>query len=137
MSVNWIMPARGVNGGKHPAVKDGLSGALHENGSGSKSLAISIRRDVMAAMRWVVGDRVLVGYDEAQKTIVMRRDARGFKLTQPNQKNGENDGKCLPTVVKITMRAGIPEIIFPFYVPLSDCVIDGIDLHFQPKAVST
>ena len=135
MSVNWILPARGV-GGYRGAVKDGITGALHNNGSGSLSAAISIRRDVMAAMRWVVGDRLLVGYDEGQKTIVLRRDARGFKLTQPNQTKGENDGKCLPAVVKITLRDKMPESIFPFYVPLSDCVIDGVDLHFQPKSAA-
>lgn len=134
MSINWIMPARGVSNGNQGNFKDGVVGALHSNGTGSSSISFSIRRDVMAAMRWVVGDRVLVGYDEAQKTIIMRRDARGFKLTQPNQRKGENDGKCLPAVVKITLRAAIPQSIFPFYVPLSDCVIDGVDMHFQPKS---
>jgi hypothetical protein len=136
MSVNWILPARGAGKGNAGNVKDGLAGALHNNGTGSMAAAISIRQDVMAAMRWVVGDRVLVGYDEAQKTLVMRRDVRGFKLTQPNQRKGEMDGKCMRAVVKVTLRDALPRDIFPFYVPLSECVIDGVDLHFQPKAGS-
>ena len=133
MSVNWIMPARGHHGNSS-AYSDGVAGALH-NGQ-AKQMSISIRRDVMAAMRWVIGDRVLVGYDESQKTIIVRRDARGHKLTQPGQKSGPGEGKCLSAVVKITWRNTIPEDFFPFYVPLSDCVIDGVDLHFQPKSAS-
>ncbi len=133
MSVNWILPARGNSKGNLGSLKHGVVGALHNNGSGAMTAAIAISQDVMAAKRWVVGDRVLVGYDEGQKTLIIRRDARGFKLTQPNQKAGSFDGKCMRAVVKITLRDRLPESIFPFYVPLSDCVIDGIDLHLQPK----
>ena len=134
MSVNWIMPIRGKHGNPVNS-KGGVSGTLCGKGIGAKQMSISIRSDAMAAMRWVIGDRVLVGYDEKQKTIVLRRDTRGHKLTQPGHGKGANDGKCLSSVVKITWRGTIPEGDFPFYVPLSDCVIDGVDLHFQPKSL--
>lgn len=133
MSINWILPAHGQN---NATSKDGVAGVLRGKDARARQMSISIRKDVMAAMRWVVGDRVLVGYDETQKTIVVRRDARGHKLTQPGQKSGPGEGKCLSAVVKITLHGTIPESIFPFYVPLSDCVIDGVDLHLQPKSAS-
>lgn len=134
MSVNWIMPARGMSKGNLGNFKDGVAGTLGKKGAGSTQMSISIRGDVMAAMRWVIGDRVLVGYDENQKTIVIRRDSRGHKLTKPGESSAENKGKCISAVVKITWYGTIPEDAFPFYVPLSDCLIDGVDLHFQPKS---
>ncbi len=134
MSVNWILPMRGNGKGNLGNFKDGVAGALGKKGAGAVQMSISVRRDVMEAMRWVIGDRVLVGYDATQNTIVIRRDPRGHKLTQPGEPSSKNEGKCLSSVVKITWRNTIPEDLFPFYVPLSDCVIDGVDLHFQPKS---
>jgi hypothetical protein len=136
MSVNWILPARGTSLGNTGNFKNGVAGTLGKKGAGSTQMAISVRRDVMEAMRWVISDRVLVGYDENQKTIVMRRDPRGHKLTKPGESSSKNEGKCISAVVKITWYGTIPESVFPFYVPLSDCVIDGIDLHFQPKSAT-
>jgi hypothetical protein len=136
MSVNWILPARGLGKGNLGNFKDGVAGTLGKKGDGAQQMSISVRRDTMEAMRWVIGDRVLVGYDGNQKTIVMRRDPRGHKLTKPGESSSKNEGKCISSVVKITWYGTIPEDAFPFHVPLSDCVIDGVDLHFQPKAGS-
>lgn len=136
MSIDWMIPMRG-NIGHTASARDGVVGTMCKKGAGASQMSLSIRMDVMEAMRWVVGDRILVGYDNAQNTIVIRRDARGHKLCQPGQKGNLNIGKCLPAIVKITMRGTIPESIFPFYVPLSDCVADGVDLHLQPKSAGT
>jgi hypothetical protein len=142
MTVTWIMPARGGHATRSgTTIRDGIYGTIQSAGSsnGQKNrpqINFSIRVDVMQAMRWVAGDRVLVGFDAEQKTIAMRRDKRGHKLVA-NGKAGLNvEGKCVQVNVKISMRDSIPEDVFPFHVALADCVIDGVDIHFQPAGIA-
>jgi hypothetical protein len=103
-SFNWVKPSRG--GGGYGGNAEGARIAIYAAGKHRPQLSIALYGDTMKSMRWVIGDRVEVGFGVASKCIAIRRvPSGGFALTAlftPKDRRENAMGKSLSAVVKLT-----------------------------------
>ena len=132
MVMTWITPnkGRGKGGGRRSDGCGGVRVSIHKAGlQGHRDqLCIRVDLDVMKAMRWVAGDRVLVGIDLAAGTICLRRDASGYKLVSNKTKPRAAEGECVPCVTKLALPEIMPPSMESKVIPLADCTIEGLDI---------
>jgi hypothetical protein len=132
MATIWISKRSGGRGSStaqpESGVFIGVSKSKDKAGVERRQLAIAIRLDAMRAMRWTVGDSILVGFDPESQTMTLRRGAGGFHLSPRTTKKGDSQhGAVVPGVVKFAAPPFL-RLSKGIAVPLADCVADGVDL---------
>jgi hypothetical protein len=131
MTIEWAKPTRN-NSGKNCA--GGISISLckaQENRP--EQLSFGIQQDVMKAMRWVVGDRVMFGRDSETGIFVLARHPDGYKLTPRSTGKGKDVvGQCVASTLRITLPTFFDKSILPLSVGLKDCECDGLHIRFIP-----
>ena len=130
MTIQWATPKR--KGGASASNKSGVYLASSRAGEGRQlQLTIGIQADAMKAMRWVVGDRVILGCDSKTGIFVLCRHPDGFKLTpRSTRKRQDSAGLCIAASVKMGTPSFIDEDKIPASVALADCELDGAQLRF-------
>ena len=132
MATIWMKPLKRGRGGS--PVAGGISVSVHRAGrkdDGRKALVFAVREDVMTAMRWVVGDKVLVGFDPSSGTFTLRRDASGYALSARSTGTKNAAGKCISATLKMTLPGIVPGDLPATNVAMADCVIEGMDICFS------
>ena len=130
MTIQWATPKR--KGGASASNKSGVSLASSRAGEGRQTqLSIGINADAMKAMRWVVGDRVILGCDSKTGIFVLCRHPDGFKMTARSRRNRQDSaGLCIAASVKMGTPSFIDKDKIPASVALADCELDGAQLRF-------
>jgi hypothetical protein len=130
MTIQWATPSRKGRGSA-----SNKSGVYLSSSRASEDrqaqLTIVIQADAMEAMRWVVGDRVILGCDSETGIFVLCRHPDGFKLTsRSTRKRQDSAGLCIAANVKMKTPSFIDEDKIPASVALADCELDGAQLRF-------
>ena len=127
MALQEILPKRaGHRYGDHYYIA--VSSARNNKGT---QTCITLSKNAMHDMRWMVGDRVSVLFDTDDNTLHIRRNVDvGHVLScrayMKNKKRAELVGKCLPSGIRFADRR-IPPVKFTFLFK-EDCIttVDSI-----------
>lgn len=136
MSINWIEPMRGSGlrptGARSPDYA--FIVASHKAGKNARGHQgiIRIGIGVMKQMRWIAGDRVMVGFSDDKLDVYLRRvQVGGYALSAIGGK--QNAGKCVACSIKSSR--------FPFgehqVIAMGDFLVqdDGVIMFtLRPKA---
>jgi len=130
MTIQWATPTR--KGNASASNSSGVDIASSRAGEGRQlQLTIGIQADAMKAMRWVVGDRVILGCDSKTGIFVLCRHPDGFKMTSRSTRNRQDSaGLCIAACVKMKTPSFIDKDKIPASVSLADCELDGAQLRF-------
>jgi hypothetical protein len=130
MAIEWIKPMR--KGRLASINTNGLYVAIAKGGENRPdSLVFGIQKDVMKAMRWAIGDRVLLGHDSETGIFVLARHPEGYKLTPRSSRNrDEAVSKCVPATLKMAAPDFIDKAQLPLNLKLEECEADGLELRF-------
>ena len=130
MTIQWATPTR--KGNASASNSSGVDIASSRAGEGRQlQLTIGIQADAMKAMRWVVGDRVILGRDSGTGIFVLCRHPDGFKMTsRSTRKRQDSAGLCIAASVKMKTPSFIDKDKIPASVSLADCELDGAQLRF-------
>lgn len=130
MAIQWIKPTR--SGRPVNVNKKGLYVALAKCGQNRPDqIVFGIQSDVMKTMRWVIGDRVILGHDAESGIFVLTRHPEGFKLTpRSSRKRDDVVSKCVAASLKMTAPDLIDKEKLPVQINLEDCEADGLELRF-------
>jgi hypothetical protein len=130
MAIQWIKPMR--KGRAASTNTSGLYVAIAKGGEKRPdALVFGIQKDVMKAMRWAIGDRVLLGRDSETGIFVLARHPEGYKLTPRNSRNrDEAVNKCVPATLKMAAPDFIDKTQLPLSLNLKQCEADGLELRF-------
>jgi hypothetical protein len=131
MTIEWAKPTRNNNSGHHRA--GGVSISLCKAQEGRpEQLSFGIQQDVMKAMRWVIGDRVMFGRDSETGVFVLARHPDGYKLTPRSTGKGKDVvGQCVAATLRITLPLFFDKSLLPLTVNLKDCECDGSHFRFS------
>lgn len=80
---NWIEPKRSAGRSGH--VKANAWGRISftNKSKGLPYISVVLYEQSLKALRWLIGDRVLIGYDEKAKMIAVKRvSSGGFAITK-------------------------------------------------------
>lgn len=96
----------------------------------ASQIIFSVYRDAMNDLRWVIGDKVRVTFDDESHLVTMARTVSntGYTLCGKAQKN-----RAHGTVASASIRATTRGIIKPTEftaINKDDCVIDGTSITF-------
>jgi hypothetical protein len=130
MAIEWIKPMR--KGRAVNVSKKGLYVAMAKGGENRPDqIVFGIQSDVMKAMRWAIGDRVLLGRDNQSGIFVLARHPEGYKLTPRSSRKREDAvNKCVPATLKMTAPDFIDKTQLPLSLKLEDCEADGLEIRF-------
>ena len=110
-NINWITPVRG-NGGSPGRAKSEYFFHLSNQKSGGKRLgeqgAIRVSEKAMKHLRWIAGDRVMIGRDESH-VYIKRTQTGGYCLSGVG--GVKSAGKSVPCCIK-TSRISFAEITY-------------------------
>lgn len=128
-SFKWIEPTRSWAG---RAAGVGVRITVSTESKGGPRLGVTIYADTMKKMRWVVGDRVLLGFDPEQECIALRRvPSGGYAIGAQFTAKGDRL-KAVGTAVNSVVKMGAPPDFVNFFhgkidVATDDCVeVDGM-----------
>ena len=130
MTIQWIKPMR--KGRAASISTNGLYVAIAKGGENRPdSLVFGIQKDVMKAMRWAIGDRVLLGRDSETGIFVLARHPEGYKLTPRSSRNRDAAlNKCVAATLKMSAPDFIDKAQLPLTINLEQCEADGLELRF-------
>ena len=134
MTIVWAKPKMQGRGASHAgALSYSLnnSGADKKSGAPRKQFVVRLSMALMKEMRWVVGDRVQLGYDQESNSFVLKRDPDGYSLSAHSaRKNADLKGKTAGARVQIQRPAFVPEDLPSASFEIADCKIEGLHLIF-------
>jgi hypothetical protein len=131
-NINWITPKRSQNGGGKPLSEYAFSFNNHKGGKADRPMQGSIRvsQGTMKKLRWIAGDRVMVGCDESN-VYIKRVQAGGYALAPVG--GTKNAGKTVACSIKTSrMTFSEPKAVLPADFALLD---DGT-VMIEVKAVA-
>lgn len=111
----WPMPYASVS-----KVKEG----------NASQIIFSVNRDAMKDLRWVIGDKIRVTFDDESHLITMSRTVSntGYALCGKAQKN-RTPGTVASASIRVTTRGIIKPTEFTA-INKDDCVIEGASITF-------
>jgi hypothetical protein len=138
MPIVWTQPK---HQGRPAGYVGAISYSLNKSGISTKTkqqqfqFVVRISAQLMKEMRWVIGDRVQLGYDTENKQFILKRDASGYALTSLSGREKHAKGACEAARVQIKQPAFIPRDIPSKSFDIEQCTIDGLYLIFPaPQA---
>jgi len=125
----WITPSRSGNGSKSSAA--GARIVIYGIGGNRPQLLIVLYPDTMKLMRWVVGDRLDVGIDNARGLVALRRvPVNGYALGAMSVGKADREktiGTNVASTVKVPAPAGLNACFSRVSLNPDDCAeVDGI-----------
>lgn len=106
-SITWVRPAK-ARGGVHLDQSYISIGWAKSKNVPNPQVTINFTERAMKDFRWMVGDRIEIGFDDC--CIYIRRAANGsYKLTSATaKKNADTVGTASPSRAAFTRPAGFP-----------------------------
>jgi len=122
----WVERSRTSNGGA-----DGVRISRARSGRGSQAqTTIRLGVDVMKTCRFLIGDRVLIGFasDGGRKYMAVRRDmtGRGYTISNPGGRKVHGTSNASGIVKTKALPVDVCQ------VPLENCLVDDAGVLIVP-----